>query len=124
MKQTLARTALVTSALLASLVIAERLLPSEEMRVIGRSRSVRLREFDPDGFMRPSAVHSRPDITIIFLGGSTTACLAVDEEKRFPYLAGRLLERRTGLAVNAYNSAETSACSSSYAELTTSSRCS
>ena len=51
----------------------------------------------------PSRVHEHPDRTIAFLGGSTTECCNMEEEERFPYLAGRLLERDTGLKVNAYN---------------------
>jgi len=37
------------------------------------------------------------------LGGSTTECVYVDEDNRFPYLVGRLLERQTHLKVNSYN---------------------
>ena len=51
----------------------------------------------------PSKVHDHPDLTIAFLGGSTTECTYVDEDNRFPYLAGRLLERRPHLKVNSYN---------------------
>ncbi|MFT7553487.1 MAG: hypothetical protein ACI9BV_003822 [Rhodothermales bacterium] len=39
------------------------------------------------------------------MGGSTTLCLWMREDKRFPYLSGRSLEGRTGLRVNAFNSA-------------------
>lgn len=59
---------------------------------------------DRDGFILPARVHEQPDLTLVFLGGSTTACYYVDEEKRFPYLAGRLLEAETKLRVNSYNS--------------------
>ena len=59
---------------------------------------------DSQGFVMPSRVHDNPDLTIIFLGGSTTACQYVGEENRFPYLAGRLLEKDLGLKVNSYNS--------------------
>ena len=51
----------------------------------------------------PSKIHDHPDLTIAFLGGSTTECIYVDEDNRFPYLAGRLLERQTHLKVNSYN---------------------
>jgi lysophospholipase L1-like esterase len=60
-------------------------------------------ESDENGFIRPSAVHEAPDLTIVFLGGSTTECFHMDPEERFPYLAGRLLEERLGLKVNSYN---------------------
>ena len=59
---------------------------------------------DGQGFIMPSKVHDKPDLTMIFLGGSTTACHYVGEENRFPYLAGHLLEKETGLKVNSYNS--------------------
>lgn len=58
---------------------------------------------DRDGNIEPSRVHEDPDLSIVFLGGSTTECLFVAPEARFPYLVGRLLEQRTGLKVNALN---------------------
>ncbi|MGB8276191.1 MAG: SGNH/GDSL hydrolase family protein [Alphaproteobacteria bacterium] len=58
---------------------------------------------DADGFIEPSRVHDHPDVTIVFLGGSTTECMFVTPETRFPYLAGRLLERKTRLAINSLN---------------------
>jgi len=58
---------------------------------------------DQDGFIWPSAVHEKPDLEIAFLGGSTTECLYVRPDMRFPHLAGRLLEERTGLKINALN---------------------
>jgi lysophospholipase L1-like esterase len=60
-------------------------------------------ETDADGFIKPSRIHATPDLTIVFLGGSTTECMYVDAENRFPYLAGRLLEQKTGLKVNSLN---------------------
>ena len=59
---------------------------------------------DADGFIEPARIHDRPDLSLVFLGGSTTACYYVDEEERFPSLAGRLLEKEAGLKVNSYNS--------------------
>ena len=58
---------------------------------------------DRQGFIMPSKIHDHPDLTIAFLGGSTTECVYVDEKLRFPFLAGRLLEQQTGLKVNSYN---------------------
>jgi len=58
---------------------------------------------DADGFLMPSAVHADPDFTIVFLGGSTTACGLMDEEERFPYAVGRILEGDLGINVNSYN---------------------
>ncbi|WP_133511721.1 SGNH/GDSL hydrolase family protein [Candidatus Thiosymbion oneisti] len=60
-------------------------------------------EIDKDGYIYPSRIHDQPDLTIIFLGGSTTQCLYVDENNRFPYLVGRLLEKN-GKRVNSFNS--------------------
>lgn len=58
---------------------------------------------DENGFIIPSRIHGEPDLSIVFLGGSTTECKAVNEENRFPYLAGRFIEKETGLKVNSYN---------------------
>ncbi|MCB2263459.1 MAG: SGNH/GDSL hydrolase family protein [Candidatus Thiosymbion ectosymbiont of Robbea hypermnestra] len=60
-------------------------------------------ETDEDGYITPSRIHEQPDITILFLGGSTTECKYVGEENRFPYLAGRLLEE-SGKKINSINS--------------------
>ena len=60
---------------------------------------------DRDGFIMPSRKYARPDLSLVFLGGSTTECLFVDEESRFPYLAGVILEEKTGKKINSYNSA-------------------
>lgn len=57
---------------------------------------------DARGFIEPSRVHERADLDVVFLGGSTTECLYVEELERFPYRVGRLLERR-GRRVNAWN---------------------
>ncbi len=58
---------------------------------------------DDNGFILPSRVHESPDISIVFLGGSTTECHFMDEKERFPYLVGRNLEAAIGKKVNAYN---------------------
>lgn len=60
---------------------------------------------DENGFIVPSRIHKEPDASVVFLGGSTTECQYMGEEERFPYLVGRLLEKETGLKINAYNSA-------------------
>ena len=44
-----------------------------------------------------------PDKVIVFLGGSTTECMFVDQDQRFPYVAGRILEQETGARINSYN---------------------
>ena len=58
---------------------------------------------DDDGYISPSKIHENADSTILFLGGSTTECIYVDEKARFPYLVGRLLEK-DGKKVNSFNS--------------------
>lgn len=60
-------------------------------------------QIDEDGFIYPSRVHDDPDLKIVFLGGSTTECVYVDEKNKWPYLVGRLLENKHG-KVNSYNS--------------------
>jgi hypothetical protein len=60
---------------------------------------------DENGFIIPSRIYNDPDLTLVFLGGSTTECLYLEEENRFPYLIGRLIQKDTGLKVNSYNSA-------------------
>ncbi len=58
---------------------------------------------DADGFIVPSRVHAAAALDIVFLGGSTTETMFVSEDKRFPYLVGRLLEERLGVPVNSHN---------------------
>lgn len=57
----------------------------------------------PEGFLKPSFVHQYPDSTIAFIGGSTTECMYVSEEKRFPHLVAKLLTTN-GKTVNGINS--------------------
>ena len=58
---------------------------------------------DENGFVKPAKIHENSDVNIFFLGGSTTECEYVDELYRFPYLAGRILEEKTGKKINSYN---------------------
>lgn len=58
---------------------------------------------DADGFIEPSQRYSDPDLTIAFLGGSTTECFYLDEGKRFPNLVAAGLERTHKMRVNALN---------------------
>lgn len=60
---------------------------------------------DEHGFIEPGRIHREPDVTIAFLGGSTTECLFVSPENRFPFLIGREIERRLGIKVNTINAA-------------------
>lgn len=58
---------------------------------------------DENGFIQPSAVHAKPDASVVFIGGSTTECHFMGEEERFPYLVGRNLEASLGKRINSYN---------------------
>ena len=58
---------------------------------------------DSNGFIEPSFVHKDGDINIAFLGGSTTEIAYVDEDKRFPYLVGRMLEKKLEKKINSIN---------------------
>jgi len=60
-------------------------------------------DIDKNGFIVPSRKYDRPDKVIVFLGGSTTECMFVDEDHRFPYVAGQILEQETGAKINSYN---------------------
>jgi lysophospholipase L1-like esterase len=60
-------------------------------------------EIDRNGFIVPSKIYDHPDKVIVFLGGSTTECMFVDPDLRFPYLVGRLLTQETGQKINSYN---------------------
>ena len=56
-----------------------------------------------NGFIKPSKRYADPDLSLVFLGGSTTECMFMEEENRFPYVVGAILERETGKRINAYN---------------------
>ena len=49
---------------------------------------------DSNGFILPHNNYDNPDYEIIFLGGSTTECMYVTEDNRFPYLTGQLIEKK------------------------------
>jgi lysophospholipase L1-like esterase len=60
---------------------------------------------DKDGFIEPARRHPQPDLNIVFLGGSTTECMYVAPDNRFPYLAAAKLEQALGLKINGINAA-------------------
>ena len=60
---------------------------------------------DINGFLLPKTKNKKPDLTIAFLGGSTTHVVSVALKDRFPYLVGRLLEERLGKKVHSLNAA-------------------
>ena len=60
-------------------------------------------KIDQNGFIFPSTPHQQADKVIAFIGGSTTECMYVDKDKRFPALTGNLLESSTSKKINAIN---------------------
>jgi hypothetical protein len=58
---------------------------------------------DKNGFIIPSERYAHPDLSLVFLGGSTTTCQFVGENLRFPCLTGLLLEKKLGIKINSYN---------------------
>lgn len=60
-------------------------------------------DIDANGFIKPSQKYAHPDLSLVFLGGSTTECMFMDDENRFPYLVGAILEQETGQRINSYN---------------------
>jgi hypothetical protein len=84
--------------------MVDRSFPS---RGIGIHDTLAYREYvlriDKNGFVIPSEKYVHPDLSLVFLGGSTTTCQFVGENLRFPCLAGVLLEKKLGLKINSYN---------------------
>ena len=60
-------------------------------------------DVDAKGFIKPSKKYDHPDLSLVFLGGSTTECMFMDELNRFPYQVGAILEQETGKRINSYN---------------------
>lgn len=58
---------------------------------------------DNNGFILPHNNYDNPDNKIVFIGGSTTECMYVTENNRFPYLTGQLIEEKTNKQINSYN---------------------
>ncbi len=58
---------------------------------------------DNNGFILPHNDYDDPDYKIVFLGGSTTECMYITENNRFPYLAGQLIEEKSNKLINSYN---------------------
>lgn len=84
--------------------LRENLPNLDELRFPTYDQNAKYRfQTDENGFVKPSKIHQNSDLNIFFLGGSTTECEMVDEELRFPYLTGRILEEKTKLKINSYN---------------------
>ena len=64
-------------------------------------RTVRFRT-DRRAYILPATRYKDPDATVVFMGGSTTECSAVQESLRFAALTSELLAAR-GLRVNTLN---------------------
>ncbi len=58
---------------------------------------------DNDGYLVPSKVYEEPDLSIVFLGESSTECRFVEETSRFAYRAGVLLGEHFNKKINSYN---------------------
>ena len=55
------------------------------------------------GLIEPVSISPNTKLTIAFLGGSTTECLAVNEDLRFPVLVGKILSKDLGYPITSYN---------------------
>jgi len=58
---------------------------------------------DTNGFIVTDKNHMTADLKFAFFGGSTTACLLVDEDKRMPELVTRKLEKICNARINVWN---------------------
>ena len=62
-------------------------------------------DIDLDGYLT-SSIHKNyktNQINILFLGGSSTECLFVDEDKRFPPLVGKMLSEKLSVEIKGIN---------------------
>jgi len=90
-------------------VVELRLQPPSMHRYVDRSRwepnkPTILFRTNTRRYIEPSNQFKNPDYTVAFLGGSTTVCAFVSEEKRFPALVSTYLESK-GIKVNTLNAA-------------------
>jgi len=85
--------------------INKMLSPSDDIVALSDSLENKPYSFkiDQNGFIFPSTPHRDADKVIAFIGGSTTECMYVDEDKRFPALTGQLLETSNNKKINALN---------------------
>jgi lysophospholipase L1-like esterase len=79
-----------------------------DRRALGmQPESVRFRT-DERGYIEPTRRVADPEFTVVFQGGSTTECMVVDEELRWPHRVSVELEQR-GFRVNALNAGRSGA---------------
>lgn len=80
--------------------------PSSEY-IEARTDGLEVREYvteiDARGFIKPGRIHASPELTIAFLGGSTTENFLVPAQVRFPHLAGQQIAACTSQRVNTIN---------------------
>ncbi len=71
--------------------------PSDEKLTLSENLEQKPYRFatDKNGFLLPSLVHENADLTLAFIGGSTTECMYVDADKRFHYVVGQSLSNDT-----------------------------
>jgi len=83
--------------------LQNKIIPASENENKTKHKTVSFRT-DNNGFILCSKpYYNNPDLKIFFMGGSTTACVATDEDNRFPGLVGRELEDSLKMKVNSYN---------------------
>ncbi len=87
----------------------ELVMPTNEYMIETQSleqKGYRLRT-DKDGFILGPAdfaeTNKNKAVDVVFFGGSTTECIYVDEEYRFPYLLSRTLRRNDGQYIRVLN---------------------
>ncbi len=97
------------------LIIVDRIIPKITNQISGIERYVNIREHDPfssyqvkadttnvlinidkNGFIIGDEEPNSDEIDYIFVGGSTTECFYVSENKRFPFLSIKLLNEKVG----------------------------
>ena len=75
----------------------------EKLNLVNFDRTEIRLTADDDGFVEPSKIYANADLNIFFVGGSTIECKGLAPEKRYPYLVGRMLEKRMGSTINSFN---------------------
>ena len=63
----------------------------------------RFRTDDNGYIIGPKHDSNSENVDFIFFGGSTTECIFVEENKRFPYLLTKILQRSDGTLINSLN---------------------
>jgi lysophospholipase L1-like esterase len=69
----------------------------------GQPNTKILNGVDNQGFLLPQSIHANPDLTLAFVGGSTTYLEGIKPKERFHYLVGNLLEDKLNKKVTSLN---------------------